>query len=64
MTHGEFVYPAYALTIGGLVGTVVWSFVAMRRAEGAAGIAARRGEGADGIASRRAAEAADKDRRR
>ncbi len=36
MTHAEFVYPAYALTIAGLVGTVVWSFVAMRRAEGAA----------------------------
>ncbi len=53
MTHAEFVYPAYALTIAGLVGTVVWSFVAMRRAEGTAGIAARRAEGT-----------ADKDRRR
>ena len=36
MTHAEFVYPAYALTIAGLVGTVVWSFVAMRAAEGRA----------------------------
>ncbi len=36
MTHAEFVYPAYALTIAGLVGAVVWSFVAMRRAEGGA----------------------------
>jgi hypothetical protein len=35
MTHGEFIYPSYALTIAGLVGTVVWSFVAMRRAESA-----------------------------
>ena len=36
MTHGEFVYPSYALTVVGLLGTVVWSFVAMRRAEAAA----------------------------
>ena len=53
MTHAEFVYPAYALTIAGLVGTVVWSLVAMRRAEGTASIASRRAEGT-----------ADKDRRR
>lgn len=33
MIHGEFVYPSYILTIAGLVGVVVWSFVAMRRAE-------------------------------
>lgn len=35
MTHGEFIYPSYVLTIAGLVGAVVWSFVAMRRAEAA-----------------------------
>ncbi len=35
MTHAEFIYPSYALTIAGLLGTVVWSFVAMRRAEAA-----------------------------
>ena len=33
MTHAEFIYPSYALTIAALLGTVVWSFVAMRRAE-------------------------------
>jgi len=33
MTHAEFIYPAYALTIAGLVGVVVWSWIAMRRAE-------------------------------
>ena len=64
MTHAEFVYPAYALTIAGLVGTVVWSLVAMRRAEGTASIAARRAEGTAGIAARRAEGTADKDRRR
>lgn len=35
VTHSEFIYPSYVLTIAGLVGTVVWSFVAMRRAEAA-----------------------------
>ena len=42
MTHAEFIYPSYALTIAGLVGTVVWSFVAMRRAEAEAARAQRR----------------------
>ncbi len=41
VTHAEFIYPAYALTVAGLFGTVVWSFVAMRRAEAAAGKARR-----------------------
>ena len=36
MTHAEFIYPSYALTIAGLLGVVGWSFVAMRRAEAAA----------------------------
>ncbi len=36
MTHAEFIYPSYALTVAGLLGTVAWSFVAMRRAERAA----------------------------
>ena len=36
MIHGEFVYPSYALTVGGIVVVVVWSWIAMRRAESAA----------------------------
>ncbi len=36
MNHAEFVYPSYILTIAGLVGVTVWSFIAMRRAEAAA----------------------------
>ena len=33
VNHADFIYPSYALTIVGLLGTVGWSFVAMRRAE-------------------------------
>jgi len=33
MTHAAFIYGSYALTVAGLVGTVAWSFAAMRRAE-------------------------------
>lgn len=36
MIHGEFVYPSYVLTVAGIVGVVVWSWAAMRRAEAAA----------------------------
>ncbi len=44
VTHGEFIYPSYALTVAGLIGAVVWSFVAMRAAEGAAERTKRRGD--------------------
>ncbi len=44
MTHAEFIYPSYALTLAGLLGTVAWSFVAMRRAEAAAAKATARGD--------------------
>lgn len=42
MVHGDFVYPSYALTIAGMVGVVVWSWLAMRRAEGDADKVRRR----------------------
>ncbi len=42
MTHAEFIYPAYALTVAGLLGVTLWSFVAMRRAEAAASARGRR----------------------
>ena len=42
MTHGEFVYPSYALTIAGIVGVTLWSWLAMRRAEAAADKVKRR----------------------
>ncbi len=42
MTHGEFVYPSYALTIAGMVGVVLWSWLSMRAAEAAAAKAKRR----------------------
>jgi heme exporter protein CcmD len=29
----SYIWPSYLLTIGGLVALLVWSFVAMRRAE-------------------------------
>ena len=36
MTHAEFIVPAYVLTIAGLAGLVVVSWVRMRAAERAA----------------------------
>ena len=33
MTHAEYIIPSYVLTVTGLLGAVVWSYVAMRRAE-------------------------------
>lgn len=42
MTHGEFVYPSYALTVAGVIAAVAWSWLAMRRAEAAADQAKRR----------------------
>jgi len=36
MTHAEFVYPSYVLTVAGLVGALAWSWIAMHRAERAA----------------------------
>ena len=42
MIHGEFVYPSYALTIAGMVGVVVWSWLAMRAAEADSAKARRR----------------------
>jgi heme exporter protein D len=29
----NFIWPAYALTIGGLLALLVWAFIAMRQAE-------------------------------
>lgn len=42
MTHGEFVYPSYALTIAGMVGVLAWSWLVMRAAEAAAKKAKRK----------------------
>jgi heme exporter protein CcmD len=42
VTHAEFIYPSYALTIAGMVGVLGWSWLAMRRAEAAAVKAKRR----------------------
>lgn len=42
MIHGEFVYPSYLLTVAGLAGVVLWSWLAMRGAEAAADKARRR----------------------
>lgn len=36
MTHGEFIFPSYILTVAGLLGALVGSWVNMRRAERAA----------------------------
>ena len=36
MTHGEYIYPAYALTVAGLAGLFVVSWLRMRAAERAA----------------------------
>ena len=36
MTHAAFIFPAYAVTIGGLLAILVQSWTAMRRAEAAA----------------------------
>jgi len=36
VTHGEFIYPSYVLTIAGLIGVLVLSWLGMRRAERAA----------------------------
>ena len=36
MTHAEYIIPAYALTVGGLLVILVSSWLAMRRAEAAA----------------------------
>jgi heme exporter protein CcmD len=36
VTHGEFIYPSYVLTIAGLIGVLVLSWLSMRRAERAA----------------------------
>ena len=53
MTHADFIYPSYALTVAGLIGAVTWSFVAMRRAEGTPDQALRRAEAAAAKESRR-----------
>ncbi len=36
MTHGEFIFPSYVLTVAGMGGVLLWSWLAMRRAERAA----------------------------
>ena len=36
MTHGEFIFPSYVLTIAGLLGALAWSWLGMRHAERAA----------------------------
>ncbi len=33
MIHAEFIVPSYVLTVAGLLGAVIWSYIAMRRAE-------------------------------
>lgn len=42
MTHWTFVTIAYAVTFGATVGLLLWSWVAMRRAEAAAEAVKRR----------------------
>jgi hypothetical protein len=42
VTHGEFVYPSYALTIAGIVGVTLWSWLAMKQVEAAADKVKRR----------------------
>ncbi|HWW64678.1 MAG TPA: heme exporter protein CcmD [Sphingomonadaceae bacterium] len=44
MNHWPFIIAAYAITAGGTAGLVLWSHVAMRRAEAAADALRRRRE--------------------
>ena len=43
MTHGEFVYPAYAIGAGAVLAMVIRAYAAMRRAEAAAAALRERG---------------------